>query len=250
MDEARLIYMAEIWKVKVDGYANELEPPKCWIMYRNLEIEPRLKAELESYGHHNYFADWISDNLSKGDEWLNLQMYGPNPDERYQHDLPPPIPKVSFDMCKVDTPTPRTAPQFYDLLPVYTSTDDSIQQWRYSDTFLFDFTFWPEYFWLVFKFDTHSIRTFLNWLNLAHLLPFKVRDEHANPFIDLCITYAVEQESMGVDKYDTFIMQNVYVSSHITGIPMIEAVIEEYWKETVERKHKHVKPQRIEIRYS
>src|SRR3981189_907993 len=134
MDEARSIYKAEIWKVIVDGHANELEPPKCWVMYRNLEIEPRLKAELESYGHHNYFADWISNHLSKGDEWLDLNMYGPNPDVRYQHDLPPPIPRVSFNMCKVDTP----APQFYDLLSVFTSTDDSIQQWRYSDTFLFD----------------------------------------------------------------------------------------------------------------
>src|SRR3981189_3030041 len=149
-------------------------------------------------------------------------------------------------MSKVDTPAPRTPQYFSDLLPVFTSTDDSIQQWRYSDTFLFDFTFWPEYFWLVYKYDTHSIRTFLNQINLAHLLPFKVRNEHANPFIDLCITYAVEQESMGVDTYETFIMHNVYVSSHITGIPKLESAIEEYWKEAVERKHKQVKPQRIE----
>src|SRR3977135_1513883 len=245
MGEARAIYRAELWKVSIDWSATALEPPLRWKLYDySFTVEPLVQAELARYGDGDeYFLNWLKAKRYEADDWTWRQNHED-------------IPEVEFDMNKVDTPPPRTCKwqELFEYRPECCyhnlAGDEQVQKWLYGDLFDYDFSMWPSYFWLRSKYETHSIEQFIETINLTNLFPYAVRKAAPNPFIDICIYYAIEHGGMmGIDIYKDVKLMGVYLSSHISGISELEKMIKDIYLDYVNESIHKFKPMQIEFRY-
>ena len=112
----------------------------------------------------------------------------------------------------------------------------------------YDFSKWPNHFWLRSKYETHSIKQFIESINLTNLFPYAVRNAASNPFIDICIYYAIEHEGM-IDTYKDVKLMGVYLNSDIGVISAVEKIIEDIYLDYVNESIHKFKPMQIEFRY-